>query len=169
MRNGKLNVLMVLFFLPVFVAAQVTTSSISGTIRSANEVLAGATVKATHEPTGTAYITSSLNGGVFNIVNMIPGGPYKIEVSYVGYQNHIQDNEFLALGENTRVDVNLSSAATGLTEVIVSGSSPARRRDGGVYQYQQADNSSPAKLEQIYPGLYTTHTTGKWKLIWWRE
>src|SRR5689334_13199056 len=56
------------------VQAQVTTSSISGTVKSATgEALAGATVKAVHTPTGTNYTTVSSRDGIFNIVNMIPG------------------------------------------------------------------------------------------------
>src|SRR5688500_18129125 len=108
-----------IFFLPILLTAQVTSGSISGNVSSASEPLAGASITATHEPTGTVYRTSSLTQGVFNVVNMIPGGPYKIEVSYVGFQTYTQDNLFLALGENTRVDVTLSPASAQLMEVIV--------------------------------------------------
>ena len=121
---------MALLLIPVFLHAQVTTSSITGTVRSGNEALNGATVIAIHEPTGTAYSTSSLTGGVFNLVNLIPGGPYKIEVTYVGYQSYMEDSLFLSLGENTRVDVSLSTSAAGLTEVVVTGTSGARRKTG---------------------------------------
>jgi hypothetical protein len=31
-------------------------------------------------------------------VNMIPGGPYRVDVSYVGYQSMNQEDVFLALG-----------------------------------------------------------------------
>src|SRR5687768_16516356 len=130
MRSEKTQALLVLFCLPIYLSAQVTTSSISGTVRSENESLPGATIRAFHLPTQTEYNTSSLNGGVYNVVNMIPGGPYRIEVSYVGYQNYIQDSLYLALGENTRVDISLSAAAAGLREVIVTGSSAARRKTG---------------------------------------
>ena len=130
MRSGKILVLLVLFCIPFYVGAQVTSSSISGTVKSGNESLPGATVRAIHLPTGTEYNTSSLNGGVYNIVNMIPGGPYKLEVSYVGYQTYIQDSLNLSLGENTRVDVPLTAAAAGLSEVVVTGTSAARRKTG---------------------------------------
>lgn len=40
--------------------AQVTTSSITGTVKSGtNEALAGATITATYQPTGTVYTTTS--------------------------------------------------------------------------------------------------------------
>src|SRR4028119_1988091 len=115
---------------PLLIQAQVTTSSITGVIKTANEPLAGATIKATHTPTGTTFTTVSLKQGVFNIVNMIPGGPYRVDVSYVGYQSTNQDDIFLALGENTRLDFSLSSASSTLENVIVTGSSTARKKTG---------------------------------------
>src|SRR5690606_869520 len=71
-----------------------------------------------------------LTQGVFNIVNMIPGGPYRIEVSFIGYQNFTEDSIFLALGENTRVDATLTTAQAQLTEVVVTGTSSARKKTG---------------------------------------
>ncbi|HVG14329.1 MAG TPA: TonB-dependent receptor, partial [Chitinophagaceae bacterium] len=111
--------------------AQVTTSNISGTIKSpTNESLTGATITATHQPTGTVYRGTSLKNGVFSIVNMIPGGPYNIEISYVGFQTFTQSNVFLALGENTRIDAALTGSTTALQEVVVTGTSGARRKTG---------------------------------------
>lgn len=125
----RLSIILIIL-LPLFANAQVTTSSISGNVRTATEALPGATVTATHQPTGTVYRTVSLTGGVFNIVNMIPGGPYKIEVSYIGYQNFVEDNVFLALGENTRVDATIITTQAQLTEVVVTGTSSARKKTG---------------------------------------
>lgn len=110
--------------------SQVTNSNITGTIKGASESLSGATIKATHLPTGTVFNTASLKQGVFNIVNMIPGGPYRIEVSYVGYQTITQDSIFLALGENTRLDISLSAAGSTLENVVVTGSSTAKKKTG---------------------------------------
>lgn len=130
MRIRLVNTVLALLLLPTFLFSQVTTSSISGVVRSGNETLEGATIRATHQPTGTVFSTSSLRGGVFNIVNMIPGGPYRIEVTYVGFQSFVEDNATLSLGENTRVDVGLTRASTDLTTVVVAGTSTARRKTG---------------------------------------
>jgi len=118
------------FLFPMCALAQVTTSSITGIIKSSNEVLAGATIKASHLPTGTTYTTQSLKQGVFNIVNMIPGGPYRVEVSYVGFQNYTQDDVYLALGENTRIDIPLSNTSTTLENIVVTGTGSAPRKTG---------------------------------------
>src|SRR6187200_413339 len=125
MRRGKIIGLFLLFLIPVYLTAQITTGSFSGMVRSGNEALGGATIKALHIPTGTEYNSSSLGGGVFNIVNLIPGGPYHIEVSFIGYQTYMQDSIYLSLGENTRVDANLIPSASGLKEVVVTGTSLA--------------------------------------------
>jgi outer membrane receptor protein involved in Fe transport len=112
------------------VVAQVTNSSISGTVKSAtNEALVGATVTATHQPTGTVFRTIAQQGGIFNIVNMIPGGPYKVEVSFAGFETFNQTELFLSLGENTRIDASLNSRGN-LQEVVVTGTGSVRRKTG---------------------------------------
>jgi len=69
-----------------YLNAQVTTSSISGTAKAANgEALVGATVVATHEPTGTVYRTITRTGGLFDLQNVTPGGPYTIRITFVGF------------------------------------------------------------------------------------
>jgi hypothetical protein len=115
---------------PFIGASQVTTSQLSGVVRGGNEALSGATVNAVHQPTGTSFSATSLTQGVFNLVNLIPGGPYRVTVSFVGYQTFIEDSVFLALGENTRLDVQLTGTTGNLTEVIVTGSAGARRKTG---------------------------------------
>jgi outer membrane receptor protein involved in Fe transport len=116
-----------------FAFAQVTTSAINGAVKSATgEALVGASVKATHTPTGTVYTTVTRTGGIFNIVNMIPGGPYNVEITYVGLTPYTQTGLNLPLGENTRVDADLKGADATLTTVVVTGrgNAAARRKTG---------------------------------------
>lgn len=101
--------------------AQVTTSSITGSVRDANgEALIGATVKATHQPSGTVYGTTTNNDGRFNIQNMRIGGPYSVEVSYIGFQNQTYNNISLALGVPYSLDARVSESGMALQEVVVS-------------------------------------------------
>jgi outer membrane receptor protein involved in Fe transport len=134
MLFSKILRLWLLLCLPFSLAAQVTTSSLSGTVTtSTGEALQGATVKATHVPTGTVYTTLSRANGLYNLVNMIPGGPYTAEVTFVGYSTFTQSNLNLGLGENTRVDANLGSSSETLTNVVVvagRGAANARRKTG---------------------------------------
>ena len=101
--------------------AQVTTSSMSGTVKSAaGEALAGATVTATHLPTGTVYRTVSRAEGRFDIQNMNPGGPYTVVTSFVGFGQNQQTNINLALGEDFRLEFVLSQTGGQLNEVVIS-------------------------------------------------
>jgi hypothetical protein len=106
------------------VNGQITTSGMSGTVRNANnEALTGATIKATHVPTGTVYNTQSRAFGRFDINNMNNGGPYKIEVSYVNYTTEVKEDVFLNLGEVFRYDFIMNLSTVSLTEVTVAARS----------------------------------------------
>ena len=71
------------------VNAQVTTSSMGGkVVDQSNEAIIGATIQAIHEPSGTHYGAITNVDGRYSIQGMRAGGPYKVEVSYVGYQEH---------------------------------------------------------------------------------
>lgn len=106
------------------VTAQVTTSGMSGTVKNArNEALVGATIKATHTPTGTVYNVQSRANGRFDIYNMNNGGPYTIEVSYVNYTTEVKQDVYLSLGEVFRYDFSLNLASVSLSEVTVAAKS----------------------------------------------
>jgi len=85
--------------LPAFAMAQTTTSSMSGVIKTgAGEPLVGATVTATHEPTGTVYKTQTRTGGRLDIPHMNPGGPYTVQVSFVNFATEKRSDVYLSLG-----------------------------------------------------------------------
>ncbi len=119
MKN-VLTLLMVFFTTGLF--AQVTTSSMSGTISNKNgEELIGATVIATHVPTGTSYGVVTNVNGKFNIANMRIGGPYTVESSYLGYTTLSQDEIYLSLGQKLSLDFELKEDGVQLDEVVISG------------------------------------------------
>lgn len=106
--------------LPLLPFAQVTTSSMSGVITTSNgEPLVGATITATHQPSGTLYNTLSKGGGQFTIANMRVGGPYQVKVTYVGYQTQTIDDINLQLAEPYVLNATLTGGTT-LTEVTVT-------------------------------------------------
>ena len=104
------------------VMAQVTTSSMSGkvSLQGTGEDIVGATVQAIHEPSGTRYAAVTNADGRFNIQGMRTGGPYKVTVSYIGYQSKSYKGIQLQLGEVYNLNVQLSEDATVLGEVVVS-------------------------------------------------
>ncbi len=100
--------------------AQVTTSSMSGRVTDADGAVIGATVIATHQPSGTTYGTVTNMEGRFNLNGMRVGGPYSVEISYIGYGTNTTDNITLSLGENYVLNAVLSEEATSLDEVVVT-------------------------------------------------
>lgn len=104
--------------------AQVTTSSLTGTVRDSKETLIGATIKATHQPTGTVYGSSTGADGRFNIPNMRIGGPYLVVVSYVGYENKTFNDVALKLAEPYVLNVTMSESGRQLQEVVVTAANP---------------------------------------------
>lgn len=124
MKLYKLLLLIILLFTFSLTAfSQVTTSSITGTIKGSDgQPLIGATVKATHIPSGTVYGTITQSNGSFTIPGMRIGGPYQIEISYVGYQPKVIKDVSLTLGEPFSFNQVLSAGGKDLQEVIVIGS-----------------------------------------------
>lgn len=99
-----------------------TTASLNGAVTDAKgEPLPGATVLAIHTPTNTQYGVGTNADGRYNIQGMRVGGPYTIRVSFVGYQDITKTGIVLALGETLRLDIPLSSSATELGNVVVTG------------------------------------------------
>lgn len=103
------------------VIAQVTTSSISGTVSNATgENLAGASITAVHQPSGTRYSAISQSSGRFSIPNMRVGGPYHIEITYVGFDPQKFDDVYLRLGEDFLLNTALGNKDNTLANVQVS-------------------------------------------------
>ncbi|MBW8330442.1 MAG: carboxypeptidase regulatory-like domain-containing protein, partial [Prolixibacteraceae bacterium] len=100
--------------------AQVTTSSMGGRVTDAEESVIGATVIATHTPSGTTYGTVTNMEGRFNLNGMRVGGPYTVVVTFIGYGAYTQNNITLSLGENYVMNVVLSEETTSLNEVFVT-------------------------------------------------
>jgi hypothetical protein len=117
-----LLILFISLFTTAIAFAQVTTSSISGIIKdSKGETLPGATIKATHEPSGTTYSTVTNINGRFTLPGARIGGPYTITVSYIGYQTATYTNIELKLGEPYLLNAVMTQGAGTLKEVTVIG------------------------------------------------
>ncbi|MBW6496784.1 MAG: carboxypeptidase regulatory-like domain-containing protein [Bacteroidales bacterium] len=102
--------------------AQVTTSGMSGrVVDTDNLALPGATVVAIHEPSGTRYGTITNPEGRFNLQGMRTGGPYRVEVSYIGYSTEVFSDIVLYLGQTFALDAVLTEGMLELGEVLVVG------------------------------------------------
>ena len=99
--------------------AQVTTSGINGIVTTGDEEAIGATITAKHLPSGSVYRAVTNIDGRYTITGMRSGGPYEVEVSYIGYQSMKFTDIQLALGQNTVIDAKLSEEGELLQEVVV--------------------------------------------------
>ena len=99
--------------------AQVTTSGINGIVTAGNEEAIGATITAKHVPSGTIYRAITNIDGRYTLTGMRTGGPYEVEISYIGFQTQKFTDIQLALGQNTVLDAALSENSEMLKEVVV--------------------------------------------------
>ena len=120
MKKAILSLLLLTFSLVGF--GQVTTSSISGVVKNEKgEVLVGASIHATHTPTGTQYNTATNKNGVYVLPAVRVGGPYVIHATYVGYKKDEVKDVGTQLGTTSNVNFFLANEATSLKEVVVVG------------------------------------------------
>jgi hypothetical protein len=119
----KIITLLLVFCSSVVMMAQTTTSSIKGIVKStAGEALPGATILAIHTPTGSKYSGVSNVDGRYNMLNMRIGGPYKVTISFVGYESQVYNEVYLELGKALILDAQVSDVSQQLSEVKITGS-----------------------------------------------
>ena len=119
--------------------AQVTTSALTGRVTEANnEVIIGATIQATHLPSGTHYGTITNPDGRYSIHGMRPGGPYKIEISYIGYRTEVITEVQLSLGDTYPLNVKMTEASELLEEVVVAAKA-GMSNSGAAMRFSSSD------------------------------
>ncbi|OKS86756.1 hypothetical protein RG47T_2213 [Mucilaginibacter polytrichastri] len=129
----------------LFTYAQVTTGSFTGTIKDSKGLpLPGATVIATHVPTGTTYSTVSRNNGDFNLPNVKSGGPYTVKISFVGFAARTFTDLAASLGTPTKVEVILLDEGKTLSEVNIKGT-----KKGSVISTERKGPSTNVSLQQL--------------------
>ncbi|MEN9701146.1 MAG: hypothetical protein RIR55_461 [Bacteroidota bacterium] len=115
-----LSVLLVILISVIKVNAQETTAEIQGLITVGNAGIAGANITAIHQPTGTKYVTTSRNDGRYNLTNLKIGGPYLLQVTYVGLKPEKQEDITLLLGQTFKANFAMRETSSTLKEVVVS-------------------------------------------------
>ena len=134
-------------FVAVSAYAQITTSSLGGRVIDVNgEPVIGAAVVATHEPSGTVYGVVTNEDGRYTINGMRSGGPYKVEISCLGYQTVINTDVTLQLAEQFSLNSTLNEDKEMLSEAVVIGQAASRfagEKTGA------ATNISSAQMESL--------------------
>lgn len=145
MQKRLLFLMSMLLTLSLTVMAQVTSSSMTGKVTfdsKSGEAVVGATIVAVHTPSGTRYTAVTNTSGRFSIQGMRAGGPYEVNVSYVGYQPQKFAGVQLALGQNTVLDAQLVEGTEMLkgVEVLASARNTMRSdRSGAVTSMDLAE------------------------------
>ena len=118
---------LVAIFAGVAAFAQVTTSSLAGNIKDeTGEPLTGAAVVAVHTPSGTQYAAVANIDGNYTINGMRVGGPYKVTISFLGYQTIEYTDVTLQLAETFNLNAQLK-ADNEMLESSVVIASPASK------------------------------------------
>ena len=141
MKKAILSLALSLFGLVGF--GQVTTSTISGVVKNEKqEVLVGATIHATHTPTGTQYQSVTNKNGVYVLPAVRVGGPYTIHASFVGFRKGEEKDVNTQLGVTSNVDFTLVDEKVSLKDVVVTGSRNnlfSKDRTGASQQFTRRD------------------------------
>ena len=107
--------------------AQVTTAALGGRVVDANgQPIVGAAVVATHEPSGTVYGVITNADGRYAINGMRAGGPYKVEMSCLGYQTLAYTDVTLQLAETSALNGQLAEDSQMLGEAMVIAASASK-------------------------------------------
>ena len=143
----KKAILSLFFLLSAFVGfGQITTSQISGVVKNdKNEVLVGASIHATHLPTGTQYTSATNKQGVYVLPAVRVGGPYTIHASFVGYKMGEVTEVNTQLGLTSNVDFSLIDEVKALKEVVVGASRNSifsKERTGAAQQFGRRELTS---------------------------
>lgn len=97
-----------------------TTSGINGKVTDdKGESLPGASVLAVESATGSQYGTVTDSKGFYRLPNINPGGPYKLTITYMGFEGFTLENLYLTLGQTQNIDAKLSEKATQLGDVEI--------------------------------------------------
>ncbi len=121
MRNAFKSILLTFTMMIVGTVAyaQITTSTLTGRVVDQDGVpVPGAAVQATHEPSGTHYGVITNNEGRYTIQGMRTGGPYKVEISNLGYQSVAYTDISLKLGQAFVLDALLNESSEFLDALV---------------------------------------------------
>ena len=163
-----------LFAAPAF--AQETSATMSGRVLDASgQPVSNATVVIVHEPSGTTKTVTTDAAGRYNAQGLRTGGPFDVTVKKDGTPSTRQDNVYLAVGNDTAVNLTVgagaasSADATALSAVTVSAvsgqfSSENKGLSTSISQEQLKNTPAPSRniadIARLDPRVTVDHGTG---------
>ena len=100
----------------------------------------------THVESGTTYSTVSNSKGIYRIDGILPGGPYTVEFSFVGYQKSQTQVERISLGEVYSCNATLKAGA--IKEVVIVGDGASIRKTGASESITAQDIEKTPSIER---------------------
>jgi hypothetical protein len=151
-KRFKFLLCMIMLLTAASMSAQTTTSSLSGkVVDDKNEAVIGATVIAVHEPSGTKYGAVTNIDGRYTIQGMRTGGPYTVKISYIGYKDVVNKDQYLQLGGNLYINANLEPTSQQLQEVVVTGDAVNTPKTGAGSNFNMTKiDATPTVSRDIY-------------------
>ena len=137
---GTVLFLLIWFASAAAIRAQVTTGTISGTVRDrSGAVLPGVKVAILNEDTGISRDATSDAGGRYSATSLSLGN-YKVSASLEGFQTQVRSGIVLTVGREALVDIELNVGAVSQT-VEVTGEAPLVQTAEAAVGYLVADKT----------------------------
>src|SRR5215813_4856749 len=107
-------------------------AQISGVVSDpSGAVVPSAQVKATQTDSGQTRTTVSTSNGSYLLPNL-PVGPYRLEVSYQGFERYVQSGIILTVGNDVHVNVNLRVGDTNQAVQVSADATMVQTQDTAV-------------------------------------
>lgn len=142
--------------------SQVTTSAIAGRIVDDNDIpLPGVTVVAVYTPSGSQYYSVTDENGYFRLNGLMPGGPYVVTASMLGYSKEKEVGISTTLGQTTGIEITLKEIKEKLDEsIIIADASESgmniKRSGAGTHISEKTLNSIPTTSRALNDVLKLT-------------
>lgn len=121
MKRPLLLLISLLVIQSAAIFAQGTDASIEVSVTDPDKKpVPGATITLLNTSTGFTTKGSSQKNGLFRFEQLPLGGPYKISVTFIGFQPVTKDGYMLNQGSSLRIPVSMSEEAAVLQEVTVT-------------------------------------------------
>jgi hypothetical protein len=167
-KRAVLILVLVLLSVPS-VSAQVSTSSITGTVTdTSGAVVANAKVEAKNEETGVVFSQNTTSSGNYSLASLTPGS-YRITVTLSGFQTFESVHNILTVGAPLVVDVSLGLGTVGQTVEVVesnyqrletSNATVSDIMDTKQVQDLPLNGRNPLALLTLEPGVVQRTTNG---------
>lgn len=121
MKKTLLLLFTLIAFKSYYIFAQGTDASIEIVVKDVNkEPVPGATISLVNTSTGFTTGGVTQTNGILRFNQLPLGGPYRIAVSYVGFQPSIKEGLTLNQGNSLKINMTLSEEPVSLEEVTIS-------------------------------------------------